>query len=164
MSILVYILWLLLSVALQVLLFNHVSLFGGVVFVFVIALLKAPVEISRVVQVLMGFAVGFVVDVFCNTPGMHSLAAVTMMLLRDPILHLFNDDPEFKNGVVSIGRIGLSPFIRYSLFIITLYAVLVYVIESFTLFNFVVLIVKIVISVALTFGVGIALEFAASKK
>ena len=152
------------AVVLQVLLFNHLSLFGGVALVYVIALLKAPVEINRVLQIVMGFLVGFVVDIFCNTPGMHSLTAVTVMALRDVILHLYNDDPEFKSGMVTMQQIGLSAFARFSLSIIALHCLLLYIIESFTLFNFPVLLVKVLISVGLTFGFCMAFEFAASKK
>jgi len=164
MSILLYILCLLLAVVLQVLLFNHLSLFGGVAFVYAIALLKAPVELNRVIQIVMGFLVGFVVDVFCNTPGMHSLTAVSVMALRDVILHLFNNDPEFKSGTVSMDQIGTSTYARFSLSIIALHSILLYIIESFTLFNFPVLLTKVFISVALTFGICMALEFATSKK
>ncbi len=164
MSLLLYILWLLLSVVLQVLLFNHLSLFGGVALVYAIALLKAPVEINRVLQIVMGFLVGFVVDIFCNTPGMHSLTAVTVMLFRDPILHLYNDDPEFKAGLVTMQQLGVSAFARYSLSVIALHGVLLYIIESFTLFNLPVLLLKVLISVGLTFGFCMAFEFASSKK
>ena len=164
MSILLYILWLLLAVVLQVLLFNHLPIFGGVALVYVIALLKAPVEINRVVQIVMGFLVGFVVDIFCNTPGMHALTAVSVMALRDVILHLYNDDPEFKNGLVSMQQIGLSAYARFSLSIIVLHCILLYIIESFTLFNFPVLLAKIIISISLTFGICMAFEFASSKK
>ena len=112
----------------------------------------------------MGFLVGFVVDIFCNTPGMHSLTAVTVMALRDVILHLYNDDPEFKEGMVTMQQIGLSAFARFSLSIIALHCLLLYIIESFTLFNLPVLLVKVLISVGLTFGFCMAFEFAASKK
>ncbi len=164
MSILMYILCLLVAVVLQVLLFNHLSLFGGVALVYVIALMKAPVEINRVVQIIMGFLTGFVVDIFCNTPGMHSLTAVSVMALRDVILHLYNDDPEFKSGIVSMKQLGLSAFIRFSLSIIALHCILLYIIESFTLFNISVLLTKILISIVLTFGFCMVFEFASSKK
>ncbi len=164
MSILLYLLCLLVAVVLQVLLFNHLSLMGGVTLVYVIALMKAPVEINRVVQIIMGFLTGFVIDVFCNTPGMHSLAAVSMMALRDVILHLYNEDPEFKNGVVNMKQIGVSAFIRYSLSFIALHSIMLYVIESFTLFNISVLLTKILISIVLTFGFGLVFEIAATKK
>lgn len=164
MHILIYLLWLVLSVVLQVLLFNHLSLMGGVVLIYMVALLKMPVEVNRVMQIVLGFLVGFMIDVFCNTPGMHSFAAVTTMFFRKPLLKLFNNDPEFKNGLVGVARIGLSSFLRYSLTIIAINCFLLYSIEAFSLFNVMVLLTKMILSTLLTFAVGMAFEFANMKK
>ena len=164
MTILIYLLWLLVAVILQVFLFGHLSLFGGVVFIYTVALLKLPVEMTRVSQIFLGFLVGLVLDLFCNTLGMNALATVTLMLLRDPILHLYNNDPEFKDGVVGADKIGLSTNIRFALTIIVLHATLLYVIESFTLFNIPLLFTKVLISSLLTFTVALALEFTTMKR
>lgn len=164
MQILRFILWLIVSVALQVLLFNHLSLYGGIVMIYVVALLKLPVEVNRVFQIILGFLVGFVIDIFSNTPGMHALATTTLMFFRDPILHLFNNDPEFKNGTVCFSRVGISTFVRYAFNVIVLHSVLLYLIESFSLFNIGVLITKILVSLVLTCIVSLAFEFATMKK
>lgn len=164
MQILRFLLWLLVSVALQVLLFNHLSLYGGIVMIYVVALLKLPVEVNRVFQIIIGFLVGFLIDIFSNTPGMHALAATTVMFFREPILHLFNNDPEFKNGTICFTRVGISTFIRYAINVIALHAILLYLIESFSLFNLGVLLTKILVSLFLTFVVSISFEFATMKK
>ena len=95
---------------------------------------------------------------------MHSLTAVSVMALRDSILHLYNDDPEFKSGLVTMQQIGLSAFVRYALSFIGLHCLLLYIIESFTLFNLPVMLVKVLISIGLTFGFCMAFEFAAAKR
>lgn len=163
MNLFKYILWLLLAVILQVLLFNHLSLFGGIVMIYMVALLKMPVEFNRVLQILIGFLTGLIIDIFCNTLGMHALTAVTVMFFREPILHLYNNDPEFKVGTVCLSRIGLSSFMRYALTVLGMHCALLYVIEAFTLFNFLLLVIKIVVSLLLTFAFTMALEFATEK-
>ena len=163
-TILSYFLWLLASIALQVLIFNQLSLFGGIALVYMIVLLKMPVEVNRVLQIFIGFLVGFVIDVFCNTPGMHSLATVTVMFLREPILHLYIQKEEIKNSRVCMSRLGVSSFVRYALTILLVHALLLYFIEAFTLFNFLVLLSKIIISVVLSLAFCLAFEFATLKK
>ena len=164
MNYIYYFLWVLLAVVLQVLLFNRLSLAGGIVIVYMIALLKMPVEVPRIVQILIGFLVGLMVDIFCNTLGMHALATVTVMFFREPLLHLFYNDPEFKNGSVGMERIGMASYIRYALTILAFHSILLYFIEAFTLFNFLVLLSKIFISIALSLLVAIVFEFSAMKK
>lgn len=164
MNTLYNILWIVLALLFQVVLFNHLSVFGGVALVYLIALLKMPVEINRNLQILAGFAVGLCVDIFCNTMGMHALAATTVMWLRIPIMHLYVNAEDVKEGVPSFTLLGMAEFIRYALTLIALHCILLYCIEAFTLFNFLVLLSKIVISVLLSMVGVISLEFATLKK
>jgi len=164
MTLLRYFLWLSLAVVLQVLLFNHLSLFGGIVLIYMVSLLKIPVEIRPSLQIVIAFLTGFVIDSFCNTPGMHAFSAITVMLVRMRVLRLFDNDPEYKNGSVNLNRFGLSVVFRYILTLVTFGAILLYGIEAFTLFNFTILLTKIVISVVLTMFIAIAIEFASLKK
>lgn len=164
MNTLFNILWILLALLLQVLLFNHLYLFGGVALVYMIALIKMPVEINRNLQILAGFLVGLIIDICCNTIGMHALATTTVMWLRMPVLHLYVNAEDVKSGVPGFTRLGMQEYIRYALTLLAMHCILVYCIESFTLFNFMVLLVKILISTLMTFGAAIALEFATLKK
>lgn len=164
MSTLYNILWILLAVLLQVLLFNNLSLYGGIALVYLIALIKLPVELNRNIQILAGFLVGLLIDVFCNTMGMHALAAVTVMWLRIPVLHLYVNAEDIKTGVPGVNLLGMQVFIRYALTLIGLHVILLYCIEAFTLFNFLILLLKICISSLLTLGVSIAMEFTTLKK
>lgn len=164
MSTLYNILWILLALLLQVALFNHLSIYGGVMLVYLIALIKMPVEINRNLQILAGFAVGLCIDIFCNTIGMHALTATTIMWLRLPILHLYVNAEDVKEGIPSFSLLGVSEFLRFALTIITFHCLLLYIIESFTLFNFIVLLIKILLSVLMTFVGSVVLEFATIKK
>lgn len=152
------------AVALQVLLFNHLSLFGGVVFVYVVALLKMPIKVNRIVQIVTGFVVGLLIDVFANTHGMHALTAVTLMFLRDPILHLYIDDSDMKYEKVNFSRLGSQHYMRYAITIIAAHALLLYFIEAFTIFNFFVIFVKALVSIALTWCFAMIWEFSTLKK
>ena len=58
--------------------------------------------------------------------------------------------------------VKLEPTIRG--FLINLIRLLLYIIESFTLFNLPVMLVKVLISIGLTFGFCMAFEFAAAKR
>lgn len=164
MNTLYNILWIVLALLLQVLLFNHLYLYGGIALVYMIALIKMPVEINRNLQILFGFLVGLTIDICCNTPGMHALAATTTLWLRIPVLHLYVNAEDVKDGILGVNQLGMSVYIRYILTLLALHCILLYVIEAFTLFNFLVMLLKIVISVLMSFTVAIALEFATLKK
>lgn len=158
------VLYLVLCLVLQVLVFNHLHLFGGVVFIYLIPLLKMPVGTNRSLQILAGFLSGLCLDIFSNTLGLHALVCTTVMWLRLPILHMFVIADEVKNTVPSVDRLGLPVFVRYILTIISTHSVLLYVIESLSLFNLVPLLVKIIVTIALTIAFTLAIELATSSK
>lgn len=164
MVLLYSLLWIFLCVILQTLLFNHLPLFGGVVLVYLIALIKMPVEINRNVQILVGFIIGLIIDIFCNTIGLHALTAVTIMWIRMPILHLYVNADDVKTGTPSASLIGMQPYIRYALTMLALHCFLLYFIESFTLFNFVFTLLKTFMSIVMTFFVFVSLELATLQK
>lgn len=164
MNVLKYLLWLLVAMVCQVLIFNHLSFYGGIVLIYAVALIKMPVEVNRVAQIFLGFLTGFLVDVFSNTPGMHSLAATTLMFMREPVLRLFVNDPEYKAGTVSVSRVGISPFFRFALTMVLFQSTMLYLIEAFSLFNPMILVIKILISTTLTLVTAMAAEVVTVKK
>lgn len=156
--------WIILAVVLQTMLFNHLQLFGGVIMVYMIALLKIPVDVNRNLQILAGFICGLIIDIFSNTLGMHTLTALTVMFLRMPILHLYINQEDVKTGVPSNSLMGMSSYIRYAITMLSIHCFLLYFIESFTLFNIVAILIKAFISLALTSIAVISLEFATMEK
>lgn len=131
---------------------------------YLIALIKMPVEINRNVQILAGFITGMIIDIFCNTIGLHTLTTVTIMWLRMPILHLYVNAEDVKTGTPGASLIGMQTYIRYALTILALHCIILYFIESFTLFHFVATILKALISIVLTFIVILSLELSTLEK
>lgn len=157
-------LWFLLCVLLQVLVFNHLHLLGGIVLIYMVALLRMPVQINRSLQILIGFVCGLLVDIFSNTLGMHALTCTLIMWMRLPLLHMFIIAEEIKTGSPNMEKLSTPVFVRYALTVISIHTVLLYLIESFTLFNFLPLLLKIVITVVLSFLFVMAFEMATTPK
>lgn len=151
MPILIAIFWIALSLGLQILLFNHISLGGGIALAYLYMIVRTPVDWHRSWQILLGFLVGFVADVFFNTPGLHALTCTTTMWLRLPLLHMFIVADDIKTGCPTYHRLGSSVFSRFVAAVVLIHCVLLYILEAFTLFNFLNLFLKIVMSFIMTF-------------
>lgn len=164
MPILISLFWVFLGLVLQILLFNHLSLAGGIALTYLYMLFRVPVDWNRNAQIILGFFVGLVVDIFCNTPGLHALVCTTTMWLRLPMLHMFIVADDIKNGCPTYHRLGLSIFVRYLAVMLAIHCVLLYTLEAFTLFNFLNLLLKIIVTFILSFGVLLAAEMANDTK
>jgi rod shape-determining protein MreD len=153
-----------LGIVMQVLIFNRLHLWGGVAFVYLYALIKMPSDTPRILQIVLGFVIGFIIDCFCNTPGMHALACGTMMWMRMPLLHLFIASDDVKSGPLGMRQLGMSTFMRYLLAVTIMFCLVLYVVEAFSLFHFGLMLLKIVLSVLLTSLLIFVLEVANNSK
>lgn len=135
----------------QVLILNNIHLGGfATPFLYIWLLLKLPNETPRGLLITIGFFFGLIIDLFCNTPGMHALATSFLAFMRDPILFLFVPREELKTGTPSIRSMGFGAFSRYLIVSVVLYCFVLYVIEAFSFFDFPELLLKIVSSTLLT--------------
>lgn len=158
--------WILLCIILQGLLFGHLSVYGAVILVYVIVLLKLPILWNPSAQILVGFLVGLAVDIFCNTPGMHAFAATTLMAVRRPVLlnNFYDNKEDVKDGFLGINAMEPGRYVTYISIFVTGYSLLLYLIESFTLFNLQMLLIKIVIGSIMTIALALSIEFVGIKK
>lgn len=151
-------------ILLQVLVINKLHIFGGVALVYLIAILRMPVEMSRVLQIVLGFMAGVVVDMFCNTPGIHTFALTTTAYLRHRVLTFYVVADDLKTGAPSLAKLGMETFVRYALTVVVIHTLVLYLLESFTFANFWNLLVKILVSIILTMMMIMAVEVATIKK
>lgn len=139
-------------VLLQVLVVNYIRLFGIVTpFIYVYVILKLPVDMSRTSVIAFSFLLGLTIDIFSNTFGMHAAACSLVGFVRTPLLERFVDMKELPGGSVPSYRLfGFGKFMRYTLLMVTLHHVALFLIESFSLFQPWRMIVRMTSSIALT--------------
>lgn len=157
--------WFLGLVLLQVLVLNQMHVGGyATPFFYIYFILKFNSRIGRNQLMLWSFAIGMMVDVFGNTPGMNASAATCLAFFRESFLRLVtlrDMDEGFRPGVKSL---GFSSFARYSLLSCTLFCTLLLMIDTFSFFNVTVLILKILTSTLSTFLCVICAEFLGREK
>lgn len=95
-----------LMVLLQIPLLNNWVFFNvGFPFLYVGFLLFLPMTLSRSWLLISGFLIGLLMDIFCNTPGMHAFATVFVCFIRSKWLDIILDagDQELELTITSLG-------------------------------------------------------------
>ena len=78
-------------VGLQVLIFNHIHLFGFLnPNVYLLALFLLPLDIPKSAQYAIAFATGLFIDIFQFTYGIHASACMIFILLRPYLMYALN--------------------------------------------------------------------------
>ena len=149
-----------LMVLAQVIVFNHICLFGyAVPLVFIYLIIKLPMTMSINWVLTVSFLLGLTIDIFSDTQGMNSLACTLLGVLRRPVLRLyFPREEEMSMPMPSFRSLGVAVYLKYVFSISLIYCALFFMIESFSLFNPMRLLLKIASSALLTFIIIIAID------
>lgn len=144
----------------QVVVFNHICLFGvAVPLVFIYFIIKLPVTLGVNWAMTVSFLLGLTVDLFSNTQGMNALACTILSVCQVPVLNLYlprQDD--LGNPEPSIRTLGAAVFMKYAVTMTLIYCTLFFIIEAFAFFNVLGMLVKILSSTALTFVIIMAID------
>lgn len=156
---------LVLLVLLQVLILNRINLFGYVTpILYIMLILKFDSGMSRGSILLWGFFIGLSVDIFSNTLGMHAAAATLLAMLQPTLIKLFitvDRRDIVKPSLMTMlkgqffGYILLASFIHHSIY---------FLLRTFSLDDWAILIAKVVFSSLLTTVLIFVLELSFGKQ
>ncbi|MFH0893724.1 MAG: rod shape-determining protein MreD [Bacteroidota bacterium] len=118
----------------QVLVADNIRLFGfGSPLIYVLFIIALPVNSPRWLLLILGFAMGLCVDMFHNTPGMHSTATLFMAFIRPFVLGNASPREDFEYGVrPSIQTMKFASFFSYASILIVIHHVSLFLIEAFS--------------------------------
>ncbi len=145
-------------VLLQVTIFNRITLFGvAVPLLYVYFLIKLPIGRNKFYVIISGFAIGLVIDIFINTPGVNAAATTIIASLRSVILNLYYSKNELEITTPSLSN-GVSSFLKYTITMVIMHQMLLFLIDSLTLFDITRVFVRIASSSFLTIILIIATD------
>jgi len=151
-SLLKYVLMFFVLVLFQVLILNNIQ-FGGYMnpYLYVLFILLLPFETPVWLQLILGFLLGIIIDMFTRTLGMHTSATVFMAFMRPFVLNYFAPRDGYESG--SFPRLfyfGFNWFLKYALILVFLHHCFLFYIEIFRLSEFFLTLVRVMASTLLT--------------
>lgn len=108
----------------QILFLKNLALFGvAFVFIYLLGILVLPISIKTSRLLLISFILGFSVDVFYETIGMHAAAATLLAFVRPLWLRAISPTGGYVDTEEpSLNEMGLIWFLTYSFPLIFLYS------------------------------------------
>lgn len=138
-------------VLVQVLILNNIHFLRvATPFLYLYFILKMPIGMLKTHVIFFSFLIGLMIDIFSNTPGMHAASCAFLGLFRGMLIQLLIGK-ELPDGVYpSYRTFGTAGFLRYVLVFVVVHHVVLFLIESLTLFDPLFLMIRIVTSVLTT--------------
>lgn len=152
------------AIVLQVLLFNNLQFLGLCQpQIYLLCLLMFPINLPRWADMLIGMALGFFMDILCNSIGVHTMACIFVMFVRQPLLARFIQDPERLTGEISTQTISLDAFVKYTLILVFLHQICISMLSAWTFQHFWMTILQILISATITEGLLLGYNIVRSR-
>jgi rod shape-determining protein MreD len=147
-----YIIRFLLVVVIQIFLLNNIQLSGYInPYWYVIFILLLPLNTPRWAILISAFFLGYIIDLFCYTPGMHAMSCLIIGYIRNSVFNTFfsydKSQPGMSPGVLML---GLPTFIRYTLVLVFIHHFILFNLEVFKFSLLFYTLLRIVISTFFT--------------
>ena len=118
---------------LQVLLFNQLQLWGVChPYIYVLCLLMMPITLPHSASMLVGAGAGLIMDVFCNSLGVHTAACILLMFIRPYLIGLIVNDKDRLNEQISLRAIGMEALIKYVVIMVVIHHLTVFLLAAWS--------------------------------
>ena len=118
---------------LQVLLFDQLQLWGIChPYIYILCLLMMPITLPHNVDMLIGALVGLVMDVFCNSLGVHTAACILVMFIRPYLIGALVNDKDRLNEQISLRSIGMEAILRYVVIMVIIHHLMVFTLAAWS--------------------------------
>lgn len=151
---------LLLVFALQVLLFDHLHIgHWGVVMMYVLCLINLPVRTPRWAEMLIGFAIGLMIDIWHASLGIHIAACVAIAFLRPILLSRTVQEVERIKDNLSSQNIGRSEYTKCVAILTVIHHFIVFSLETWNIHLWWVILLQTLISSLMTLTIILGYEY-----
>ncbi len=145
---------------LQVLLFDNLHWLGLVhPFIYIWAIILLPIELPRWMQMLIGAAIGMVMDLFTHAPGIHMAGCVMIAYLRPLLVAGVVQDIDRLKGAVTSDTIGMANWLRILAILVAVHHIIVFMLEAFTFAHFGFTLLQIILSGVFSYTLILMLEY-----
>ncbi len=150
----------------QVMLLKNLVLFNtGFCFLYVAFILLLPIETNMLLLMLLGFVMGFAIDIFYNSLGLHALTLVFISYIRNYWLGVITPQGGYDAGAIpTMKTFGLQWFLVYTMPLVFIHHLTLFLVESagFALFWYSML--KTITSLLFTMTIIVVLQYLVSQR
>ena len=136
-----------LLLAFQVLILNNVELAGYMnPYLYIIFILILPANMNRIALMLIAFAMGFFIDIFENSGGLHASASVLLAFIRPYLFALIAGPGSTEIERMNIRTLGVGRFMVLAAIAVFIHHFWMFFIESFSFRNLLQVIIRTFLS------------------
>lgn len=104
------------------------------ILVYPVAIIMLPLMTPRLIVIILSFVVGFLIDIFYNSPGVHSASLLFTGFFRAFVLRLVEPRSGYRtDNTPTAANYGLSWYLSYMAIMLFLHMLIYFGIDAFSL-------------------------------
>ena len=148
----------------QIFILNNIQLSGYInPYYYILFILYFPTKKSKSTTLLLSFIIGFIMDVFCYSYGIHSFASVLIAYLKILWVNKINANKD-SDEIFELQNLSISQFISVAIYFILIHHFTLFFLESFSLRELFLVIQTTLASSILTLMLIVIHKFLTHKK
>ena len=129
-------------------------------YIYPLFILLLPFATPGWITLLLGFLLGIFIDIFSDTLGLHAAATVLMAYFRPAVLSIITPNSGYDTDIKpKMGHMGFIWFVTYSAIFVSVHHIAFFMLEVFSLSNFLLMIQRISINIAISIALMLLYEF-----
>jgi len=135
-------------ILLQILILNNIE-FSGYIdpYLYILFIILLPFETPKWVLIISAFLLGFSIDLFSHTLGMHTFATVLIAFLRPYLLKFIAPRDGYEAGSQpNVKYLGFDWFIKYAIILVVIHHMALFYIEVFKFHQFFATLLRVILS------------------
>ena len=118
---------------LQVLLFDQLQLLGVChPYIYVLCLLMMPITLPHSADMIIGAVVGLIMDIFCNSLGVHTASCIFIMFIRPYVIGALVNDKDRLNEQISLRALGVEALFKYVVILVLVHHLMVFLLAAWS--------------------------------
>lgn len=118
---------------LQVLLFDQLQLLGVChPYIYILCLMMMPITLPHSADMIIGAVAGLVMDIFCNSLGIHTASCILLMFIRPYLLGGIVNDKDRLNEQISLRTLGMEAMVKYVLILVFIHHLMVFILAAWS--------------------------------
>ncbi len=139
---------------LQVLLFDQLQLLGIChPYIYILCLLMMPITLPHSVDMIIGAVAGLIMDIFCNSLGIHMASCILIMFIRPYLIGSIVNDKDRLNEQISLHAIGLEALLKYVIILVLLHHLTLFSLAAWSWHHIGFVLLETIVSSAITIAV-----------
>ena len=118
---------------LQVFLFDQLQLLGVChPYIYVLCLLMMPITLPHSADMIIGAVVGLIMDIFCNSLGVHTASCIFIMFIRPYMIGALVNDKDRLNEQISLRALGVEALFKYVVILVLVHHLMVFLLAAWS--------------------------------